>query len=796
MHEELFATGDDPRHAAPAGYARVALEHAFDTDDATLTYAFDADAPSVGERVEVPLGRGVRRVAGIVVDVGGPELLGTLSPTRVRLIARRTHARLPPDLVALARWIAEYYACPLGIVLAGMMPAAVKVERRARTVTLVDLAPDIDPVEPDAPDGAPPDAPARAAPARPALRATARVALERLLGAPRDLWPMPLARAIALAEVKSRAPLDSLARAGRLRLWDDVRTADDLTDPDSLAPARPRAPVPELTPEQHAAVEGIAASPGFGVHLLRGVTGSGKTEVYLRLIERTLRAGRAAIVLVPEISLTPQTVSRFTDRFGPALVTALHSGLTPAQRRRAWLRAAAGAARVVVGARSAMFAPVVNLGMIVVDEEHDASYKQDRAPRYHARDAAVQRAHQAGVPIVLGSATPALESWHNARTGKYRLWTLPARVGGGTLPQVDIVDMTQERRARRAAGLDDGRVHLLGPTLEAALERTLRAGGQAILLLNRRGLARYVWCRNTACGHVLACDHCDASLVVHRTGDAPGGGIVRCHHCDAAQRVPPVCPLCASKMSLFGWGTQRAEDELAGKFASLGLEVGATLLRLDSDEVRSAADYARALGAFERGEARVLLGTQMIAKGLDFPNVRLVGVIDADTSISTPDFRAAERTFQLVSQVAGRAGRGVAPGLVIVQTLRPDEPAIVLASRHDFESFAALELAARERTDLPPFARLARVICRDENPARAREAAQALADRFLAEGTLRVRGPMPCVIARIAGEHRIAVELLAPRAGPIQRALAGARAAGLLHADSRTQVDVDPAALL
>ncbi len=773
MDAELFPTSDTIPKAPHAGYARVALESGVEGEDGTLTYAFDGTPPDVGQRVEVPLGRGARRVAGIIVEVGGDDLRGSLAASRIRPISRRHDARLPADLLTLARWISSYYACPLGIVLASMLPAAVSTAPAARTVTLVELVPTESP---------------------PGLRANSRAVLERLRAVERVRFPLMLVEAIEASGAASRRPLDTLARAGLLRVWEEVRP--DAAPPGALfsAPASPGAR-PDLTPEQHGAVEGIAGVPGFGVHLLRGVTGSGKTEVYLRLIERVLARGASAIVLVPEIALTPQTVARFTDRFGERLVAALHSGLTPAQRKRAWHRAAAGEARVVVGARSAVFAPVPSLGIVVVDEEHDGSYKQDRAPRYHARDTAIVRARGAGVPVVLGSATPSMESWRNAREGKYHLWTLPARVGGGTLPEVRVVDLREERRADRLAGLDDGRVRLLGPTLRAALEHTLRAGGQAILLLNRRGLARYVWCRDSACGFVLCCDHCDAALVVHRTGDSPDGGVVRCHHCDAAQRVPTLCPACGSRLALFAWGTQRAEQELAGTFGALGLEPGKTLLRLDADAVHSAADFARALASFERGEARVLLGTQMIAKGLDFPNVRLVGVLDADTSLVIPDFRAAERTFQLVSQVAGRAGRGAHAGLVIVQTLRPDDPAIEFAARHDFEGFAEIELATRARSDLPPYARMARVICRSEDLAEARTLARDLAAHLGADPALRVRGPMPCVIARIAGVHRIVVEVLAASATDIQRALSAARAGGFLRSDSRTQVDVDPTAL-
>jgi primosomal protein N' (replication factor Y) len=534
------------------------------------------------------------------------------------------------------------------------------------------------------------------------------------------------------------------------------------------------------------------------VHLLRGVTGSGKTEVYLRLIDRVLGEGRSAIVLVPEISLTPQTAGRFTRRLGETRVAVLHSGLTGSQRHREWSRVSSGEARVVVGARSAVFAPLKDLGLIVVDEEHDGSYKQDRLPRYNARDVAIVRGSLAGCPVLLGSATPSLESWANAtgRGAKYRLWELPARVGGATLPEVRIVDLREEHRARREAEGNDRRIHLLGTTLEHAIDRTLRAGGQVLILHNRRGFASYVWCRNAACGYVASCNQCDANLVVHRGERLPAGGVVRCHHCDSEQRVPRACPVCGGPVALWGGGTQRAEDELANKFAALGIEEGRTMLRLDSDTMRSARDYAAALSRFARGQVRLLLGTQMIAKGLDYPGVRLVGVIDADLSLHIPDFRAAERTFQLVSQVAGRAGRGQVPGRVILQTSNPHAAPIVLAARHDYAAFAAGELAVRDRAGLPPVTRMARVVCRDKDAAAARRAAASLADVLAATPGLRVRGPMPCVVSRVAGQYRVAVEIVAPAAGVLQRALAGARRAGLLRSDASTAVDVDPATLL
>ncbi len=509
--------------------------------------------------------------------------------------------------------------------------------------------------------------------------------------------------------------------------------------------------------------------------------------------------GECAIVLVPEISLTPQTSARFLARFKGVGVAVLHSGLTEAQRRDQWSRVASGACRIVVGARSAIFAPFRGrLGAIIVDEEHDDSYKQDQAPRYHARDVAIKRAQIDACPVVLGSATPSLESWRNALDGRHTLHELPERVGGVQLPKVEIVDLVEERRARPWT---DRHVRLLGPRLEKAVGETLSAGGQAILLLNRRGFANYICCPDARCGWVMMCAHCDAAMVLHLSRTLPKG-TVRCHHCLAEQQLPDHCPQCERRVNTFGLGTQRVEAELARLFPSL-IE-GETMLRVDSDTMRTGRDYFRVLDRFAKGEARVLLGTQMLAKGHDFPGVKLVGVIHADTALHMPDFRAAERTFQLVSQVAGRAGRpadGATQGRVIVQTMNPLAAPIQFAAAHDYRGFARAELAIRQEANLPPYGRMSRVVVRDEDQgdamAHARDVAQALRN---AQSTLnlpaRIRGPFPCALSRVAGQHRIAIELLAQSAGAVQQLLTLCRNQGLLKSDTHTAVDVDPVALL
>jgi len=544
----------------------------------------------------------------------------------------------------------------------------------------------------------------------------------------------------------------------------------------------------------------------------------------------------SAIVLVPEIALTPQTVGRFIGRFPDGSVAVLHSGLTAAQRHVQWRRIRSGEARIVVGARSAVFAPLPNPRLIIVDEEHEGSYKQDQLPRYHARDVAIRRAQILNIPVILGSATPSLESYHNAvaeigerraevvgrkqgdRVGRtptsdlpypkppYHLVCLPDRVPGMTLPRVEIVDMQEERRARRG-------VHLISQRLERELHRVLgirdRGSGtsvpvgdappsQAILLLNRRGYANYIACPDHTCGWQLTCDHCDVTMVYHVDRKLPQGGVVRCHHCGAEQLLPLHCPDCSKKTNTFGLGTQRVEEELARKFP------GVRAIRMDSDTMRTARHYQEALDTFRAGEADVLLGTQMIAKGLDFPGVRLVGVISADVALHMPDFRAGERCFQLISQVSGRSGRSSEPGKVVVQTFDAGNPVIGLAAKHDYTGFARQELALRARTGLPPISRLARIVVRDKDYPKAVAEARVLAEHLRAfnqklELGVRVRGPSDCPLARVADHHRQQVELLAPPPQPaakLQKLMTALRNAKLLKSDAHTAVDVDPVALL
>ncbi len=760
----------------PAGYARVAVERGIDRFPDGLTYAIPAGLSDLtpGDRVLVPLGRGDRTAAGYVIEV---TRTARGAPDRLKFIHERdaAAARLPGQLLALARWISGYYCAPIGMTLTAMLPAAVKHNVGSVMKTLVDLAPTREPGE-----GEPP----------PRLSAQQKGVLETLAAMPATQRPVELRRLADAAGIRTTGPIRRLLAHGLVvsSRRSSVEAKWAARGVDTREPA-------SVTPDQQKVLDDLAPAlgAGFSAHLLFGVTGSGKTEVYIRLIREVVAAGRTAVLLVPEIALTPQTGGRLIGRFPDERVAVLHSGLTAAQRHQQWASVANGAASIVLGARSAVFAPVPDgrLGLIIVDEEHDGSYKQDQVPRYHGRDVAVRRAQLADCPIVLGSATPSLESWHNANArGLYRLHRMPRRVPGLSLPHVRVLDFAEQRR-----GHHDRHVHLLGPVMQAELARTLDQGAQALLFLNRRGYANYIACPDHGCGWVMNCEDCDVTVVYHKSRDLPTGGYVQCHHCRREQKLPGACPDCGRRITTFGLGTQRVEEELARKFPVL--VSGETMVRVDSDTMHSARDYHDLLERFGAGTVRVLVGTQMIAKGLDYPGVRLVGVVNADTAINLPDFRASERTFQLVSQVAGRCGRGSDVGIVIVQSFNPDAPAIRLAAAHDFETFAAREIADRAACDLPPLTRMARIVVRDEDHRRCDEVAARIAAGLARDaGAVRVRGPAPCPIARIGGRHRRQVELLAPTALEMQQLITRARNDGTLRPGVQVAVDVDPVSLL
>ncbi|MBI4227225.1 MAG: primosomal protein N' [Candidatus Omnitrophica bacterium] len=542
------------------------------------------------------------------------------------------------------------------------------------------------------------------------------------------------------------------------------------------SPSEPRVPPLALTAQQTAAVQRLRETLTAGRHevfLLHGVTGSGKTEVYLHAIQQLLAQGGDSIVLVPEIALTPQTLERFTSRFGAAQVAVLHSHLRTSQRLAEWSRIAHGLAHVVIGARSALFAPVRQLGLIVLDEEQENTYKQEDTPRYHAREAAIERARLAGAAVILGSATPSLEAYSRAQEGRYTLLTLTERIDRQPMPVVELVDL---RRLPSRGGRP-----VLSPPLETALEHTLADRQQAILFLNRRGFSTFIQCRG--CGTVARCPRCQVSLTFHQAANQ-----LVCHHCRHCEPVPNICPSCRGRYVRFrGTGTQRVENELARRFPA------ARIARMDTDTMRPRDSHEIVLTRFRRREVDILVGTQMVAKGHDFPQVTLIGVVNADTALHLPDFRAAERTFDLLTQVAGRAGRGTLPGRVIVQTALADHPAIVHASHHDYDGFYREELRHRRALKLPPVAALAQLTIRARVEDHARTAADMLLRQLQAvrRPAAILLGPSPSPLYRLRGQYRWQIMLSARTLEQLLARLAPVRALRRIGR-ARLTIDVDP----
>jgi primosomal protein N' (replication factor Y) len=712
-------------------------------------------AVTVGARVRVPFGR--REMTGTCIKFSDDP---GIHSARVRDIIGVLDQRafLDERMRDLTEWMARYYCCSWGKTLDAVLPSVIKTGAAARTIQRVSAARPADELL------------AHAAQIERRSPRQART-LRALVEAQREIAAGELAR---LANADGGV-ISKLCKAGFLALRKEKAAHDPLLE----SPVE-RAEPPVPTPEQQAALDRIeAAFAGgrFHVALLHGVTGSGKTEVYLRALRLCVASGRQGIVLVPEIALTPQTVARFRARFDR--VSVLHGNMTDSDRRAWWTAIHEGRADVVVGTRSAVFAPVPKLGLIVVDEEHDPSFKQPNAPRYNARDVGIWRARQENALVILGSATPSLESLHNARIGKYELLTLPRRVEGRPLPPVEIHDLATELSKK-------GAPPLLSRRLRVAMESALAKGEQVILFLNRRGFNTYISCPR--CGFVLRCARCDVSLIYHRES-----GSARCHYCAYKTPPPATCPGCGLPgiKLLHGTGTERIEQEVARLF---GAE---SVARMDTDSMKTRGSHENVLEAFRAGKARILLGTQMVVKGLDFPNVTLVGVINADTSIHMPDFRACERTFQFLAQVAGRTGRGPKGGRVIIQTFEPDQSCIRDAARHDYEAFARRELEERKRYGYPPFTRLARLVFRGRDAGntqkRCAEAVAALRARVLAK-TVSVVGPAEAPIRRINNLFRWHALIKAPDPEALREALRGVdrrRAEGV-----ELTVDVDPVSLL
>ncbi len=507
------------------------------------------------------------------------------------------------------------------------------------------------------------------------------------------------------------------------------------------------------------------------------MTGSGKTEVYLRISEAVLKAGRSVLVLVPEIGLTPQLTDRFRARFGDK-VAVYHSALSAGERYDTWRQMLQGNQQIVIGTRSAVFAPLLKLGLIVIDEEHDSSFKQDSLPRYHARDVAARRAETESVPLILGSATPSLESWQHAKTERYQLISLPKRVLDLPLPDVVTIDLRDGFHSRQFRGA-------ISRQLQQAIKQALSKNEQIILLLNRRGFSTHIQC--PACGEVVRCPNCElAPLTHHRQGET-----AVCHYCDFQMPAPPVCPACKFEgIRYSGQGTQRLEAEVRSRFPN------APCLRMDSDTMRQPGSHEESLSRFRHGEVQILVGTQMIAKGLDFPNVTVVGVINADTALHLPDFRAAERTFQLVTQVAGRTGRGPKGGRVYVQTSNPDHVAIRSAERHDYQQFANAELPIREQFNYPPFGQMIRVIARGTSEAQTEQLIESVADllreRLTGDNQFRLLGPAPAPIEKLRGKYRFHMMLQTADIAPLKEALRTAQTSIRAPDDVQWIIDVDP----
>ncbi|MGB2706210.1 MAG: primosomal protein N' [Candidatus Omnitrophota bacterium] len=540
-------------------------------------------------------------------------------------------------------------------------------------------------------------------------------------------------------------------------------------------PPTPSGPLP-LTGEQQEALRNVLFKidrEDYKAFLLHGITASGKTEVYLQAIEKVLGKGKTSIVLVPEIALTPQTVERFTSRFGN-LVAVVHSALLGSTRYREWKRILDGTARIVVGARSAVFSPVKNLGLIIVDEEHETSYKQEDVPRYHARDVALMRGKLSNCPVILGSATPSLESYYLANKERIELVKLTKRIDERSLPKVKIVDMRMELATRK-------KIVMFSRMLTDSIQRSLSKNGQVMIFLNRRGFSTYVNCKR--CGLVLKCKRCDSVLVYHYMSKS-----MVCHYCNFRIPPPNVCPQCRSSyMKYFGIGTEKVESEVARLFP------GARIARMDTDATSKRGSHEAILGEFKKHNIDILVGTQMIAKGLDFPRVTLVGVVNADVTLNLPDFRASERTFNLLTQVAGRAGRGEEGGEVILQTYAPDHYAILCASKHDYEKFYREEIKSRRELSFPPFTHIVRLTLRSRNEKRTVDAANNL-KKFLEEKLkgIEIIGPAPSPVSRVRGYYRWNVLLKSKNRSTMCEALRKALASYRRPSGVLLAIDVDP----
>ncbi len=642
---------------------------------------------------------------------------------------------LRPDVFNLCRWVADYYTTPIGEVLKAALPPGISAKH-------------VEGLRHSPPRRGGVDAPSK-----------------------------------AKAQTGWR---EARVRQGEASIEDRQDISAELTTPARQLLLSCRATPPlrggelVMTPDQTKALSTINSTPGFRPILLHGVTGSGKTEIYMQAVEHFLAAGKTSLILVPEIGLTPQLTDQFARRF-PNQIAILHSSLTRRQRIDEWLRIYRGEVPIVIGTRSAVFAPLGNLALIVVDEEHETSYKQEEVPRYHARDTAVMRAKLAGAAVVLGSATPSMESFHNAASQKYDYVMLTTRVEGRPLPAVEIVNMREEYAA-------EGKQVVLSRRLLEAINARLDRGEQTMILLNRRGYATFLLCRH--CGFTFQCNSCSVAMTYHRSIEK-----LLCHYCGLARRPPARCPECDSEyIHYVGEGTERLEAELKCRFPD------ARVGRIDRDAMRHMRDYERVLGGFRAGDIDILAGTQMIAKGHDFPRVTLVGVVGADAPLALPDFRAAERTFQLLTQVAGRSGRGGRPGEVVIQSYFPDHYTFQLAVTQRFEDFYARESRYRKAMFYPPFAALAGIMVTDRDRGRAADTAREIGEYLdsLRSNAMRILGPAPAPLERIKRMHRQQLLIKSSSRASLHHLLGRLRQyiEDRKFGSTRVFIDVDPVSLL
>jgi len=738
--------------------ARVSLEIALRKEFDYLIPESLADRVDVGSRVKAPFGR--RSVMGCVT-----ALIDQSPHDKLRALIDVVGAQslVTPKVMKLARWIGEYYCCAPETALKSVLPQAVRKEQEGWKESLFVSLVKNPPTEPS--------------------KLTKRQ--EEVLEIVRRKESLLLRELVKEAGTTSDT-VRRLENKGLVAIQSKIAERDPYAH-ENILPTQPL----ELNDEQARALKAInesmdaiqAGSTPAAKYLLHGVTGSGKTEVYLQAIEHALNQGKGAIVLVPEISLTPQTVERFKARFCSGtlktLVAVLHSHLSNGERHDEWHKIRQGRARIVIGARSAIFAPVDPLGLIIVDEEHEHSYKQEEAPRYHARDVAVVRGQMENAVVALGSATPSMESFFNARQGKYQLLEMRERADDKRMPLVRVVDMRHEFRAQKGPPIFSNK-------LVEAMRQRLERSEQTILFLNRRGYATSLQCQ--VCGYVAECPNCSVSLTYHRDEQA-----LRCHICGHAAKAPRACPeeSCQSPSIRFaGLGTQKVEETLGKLFPK------ANIRRMDSDVLRRKNDFRKILGEFRTGKIDILIGTQMIAKGLHFPNVTLVGIVHADLGLHIPDFRAGERTFQLLTQVAGRAGRGDVEGEVFVQSFTPFHPAIQFARRHDYEGFYDAEMEFRGQLKYPPFGRVALLTLRGRNEDKVSFSADQVRGR--AEEALaglkeiKILGPTPAPLARADKQFRYQIMIRARQMVRISAKLAEMTQKLKLPDEVFLAVDIDP----